>query len=239
MLTVMTAVLIIDFALKLWATAHLPYLHETTGVFGVGFFLVFNRRPSYDIGQVALTQTMLVALKFLTLGYLGFRLRGWWRGVGLGLVLGGAAANISNWIVTRAVVDFLVMPWATVNPADLSILLGTAVIFAGWAVRGLGLIRHQPAAVGRQPIQRLRSTLAFSAARLKRGIGVAKVPHTPVLRSALQLVPEGHRASRHESEHGSAVAARAGGRLLYSNRSGLAVSEVGSVNSKVDSATQS
>jgi lipoprotein signal peptidase len=191
MLTVMTAVLITDFTLKLWATAHLPYLHETTGLFGIGFFLVFNRTPSYDIGQVAVTQTMLVALKFLTLGYLGFRLRGWWRGVGLGLVLGGAAANISNWIVTRAVVDFLVMPWATVNPADLSILLGTAVILGGWTVRRLGLIRHQPAAVGRHPIQRFRNALVFSAARLNIGLQVAKMPHTSALRSPLQPVPEG------------------------------------------------
>src|SRR5262249_9067436 len=130
-------------------------------------------------------------------------------------------------------------PWATVNPADLSILLGTAVILGGWTVRGMGLIRHQPAAVGRHPIQRFRNALAFSAARLNIGMEVTKVPHTSALRSSVQPVPEAHPASPHESEYGSEVAAGAGGRLLHSNRSGWSVSEVGSVNSKVEAATHS
>jgi lipoprotein signal peptidase len=198
MLTVMAAVLITDFTLKLWATAHLPYLHETTGVFGVGFFLVFNRTPSFDIGQVAVTETLLAAFKFLMLGYLGFRLRGWLRWVGLGLVFGGAAANIINWIATRGVVDFLVMPWATVNPADLSILLGTATIFVGWAVRGLGLIRHQ--FLRQQAIQRFKSGPALSVARLDRGIEGTDVPRTLALPSVLRPVPEAVHADAHDGK---------------------------------------
>jgi hypothetical protein len=46
-------------------------------------------------------------------------------------------ANVGNWLLTHAVPDFLVMPWATVNLADLLIVTGTAVIGAGWAARAL------------------------------------------------------------------------------------------------------
>jgi hypothetical protein len=57
----------------------------------------------------------------------------------LGLMLGGAMANVGNWVLTHAVVDFLVMPWATVNLADLLIMTGAAVVCAG---RGAQVLRH-------------------------------------------------------------------------------------------------
>jgi lipoprotein signal peptidase len=139
MLWVATAGGIGDIALKLWAVSQLPYLAQTRGPFGVGLLLVFNRTPSYDFEQVAPGQTLVVVIKFLVLGYLGWRLKGWWRSLGLGLILGGAVANVGNWLVTHAVADFLIMPWATVNLADLLIVVGTTVIFAGWAAR---VVRH-------------------------------------------------------------------------------------------------
>jgi lipoprotein signal peptidase len=139
MLGVATAAGIGDIALKLWAVSQLPYLAQTRGPFGVGLLLVFNRTPSYDFEHVALSQTLVVVIKFLVLGYLGWRLKGWWRSLGLGLILGGAVANVGNWLVTHAVADFLVMPWATVNLADLLIVVGATVIFAGWGGR---VVRH-------------------------------------------------------------------------------------------------
>jgi hypothetical protein len=48
-------------------------------------------------------------------------------------------ANVGNWLVTHAVADFIVMPWATVNLADLLIVVGATVIFAGWGGR---VVRH-------------------------------------------------------------------------------------------------
>ena len=139
MLGVATAGGIGDIALKLWAVSQLPYLAQTRGPFGVGLLLVFNRTPSYDFEHVALGQTIVVVIKFLILGYLGWRLKGRWRSLGLGLILGGAVANVGNWLVTHAVADFLIMPWATVNLADLLIVVGATVIFAGWAAR---VVRH-------------------------------------------------------------------------------------------------
>jgi lipoprotein signal peptidase len=139
MLGVATAGGIGDGALKLWAVSQLPYLAQRHGLFGVELFLVFNRTPSYDFEHVVLSQTLVVVIKFLVLGYLGWRLKGWWRWLGLGLILGGAVANVGNWLVTHAVPDFLVMPWATVNLADLLIVVGATVIFAGWGAR---VVRH-------------------------------------------------------------------------------------------------
>jgi lipoprotein signal peptidase len=135
MMGVATAGGIGDVALKLWAVSQLPYLRETHSLFGVGLLLVFNRTPSFSFEHVVIGQTLVVVIKFLALGYLGWRLKGWWRWLGLGLIIGGAMANVGNWLVTRAVVDFLVMPWATVNLADLLIVSGATVICAGWGAR--------------------------------------------------------------------------------------------------------
>jgi lipoprotein signal peptidase len=135
MFTIAVAALFADVASKLWAVSRLPYLHETRGPAGVGLFLVFNRTPSFDLGHVAVASLLLVVTKFVVLGSFGWQLTPGWRALGLGLVLGGAAANAGNWAVTHAVADFLVMPWATVNLADLFILFGSAVVVVGWGVR--------------------------------------------------------------------------------------------------------
>jgi lipoprotein signal peptidase len=148
MLTVAMAGTVADAALKLWAVSHLPYLRETHSLFGVELLLVFNRRPSFDYEHFVIGQGLAVMFKFLALGFLGWRLKGWWRWLGLGLILGGAMANVGNWLFTRAVVDFLVMPWATVNLADLLIVAGAAVICAGSGARVLRhLIRRRCPAV--------------------------------------------------------------------------------------------
>lgn len=133
---------ICDIALKLWAVSQLSYLGDTRRVFGVELSLVFNRAPAFDYEHFVIGQALPVVIKFVALGYLGWRLKGRWRWLGLGLILGGAMANVGNWLVTRAVPDYLVMPWATVNLADLLIVLGAAVICAGWGVRGLRLLRR-------------------------------------------------------------------------------------------------
>jgi lipoprotein signal peptidase len=145
MLGVAAAGAIADVALKLWAVSQLPYLRETRTLLGVELVLVFNRRPSFDYEHLVMGQGLLVVIKFLALGYLGWRLKGWWRWLGLGLILGGAMANVGNWLLTHAVPDFLVLPWATVNLADLLIVTGAAVICAGWGARVLTyLIRRTP-----------------------------------------------------------------------------------------------
>jgi len=85
-------------------------------------------------------------IKFATLAYLGWRLKGWWRWLGLGLILGGSVGNVGNWLLTNAVPDFLVMPWGTVTLADLLVVAGAAVVCAGWGARVLThLIRARPA----------------------------------------------------------------------------------------------
>jgi lipoprotein signal peptidase len=140
MLGVAAAGGIADVALKLWAVSELPYMRGTHGLFGVELYLVFNRTPSFDYEHFVISQALPVVIKFLALGYLGSRLKGWWRWLGLGLILGGAIANVGNWAVTGAVPDFLVMPWATVNLADLLIVIGAVVICSGWAARGLCLL---------------------------------------------------------------------------------------------------
>jgi lipoprotein signal peptidase len=152
MLAVATAGAVADAALKLWAVSHLTYLRETPTRFGVELLLVFNRTPSYDYEHFVISQALPVMIKFLALGYLGWRLRGWWRWLGLGLILGGAMANVGNWLLTHAVVDFLVMPWATVNLADLLIVTGAAVICAGWGARVVShLIRRARPVVSENP----------------------------------------------------------------------------------------
>jgi Signal peptidase (SPase) II len=60
------------------------------------------------------------------------------------LILGGAIANVGNWLLTHAVVDFLVTPWATVNLADLLIVAGAAVICAGWCRRVVSHLWRRP-----------------------------------------------------------------------------------------------
>jgi lipoprotein signal peptidase len=151
MLAVATAGGIGDVALKLWAVSQLPYRRDTHSLFGIELFLVFNRTPSFDCEHFVIGQALPVVIKFLAFGYLGCRLKGWWRWLGLGLILGGGIANVGNWLVTRAVPDFLVMPWATVNLADLLIVFGAAVICVGWGARGLSLLtRAALHAVGRK-----------------------------------------------------------------------------------------
>jgi lipoprotein signal peptidase len=160
MLGVATAGGIGDILLKVWAVSKLPYRSETHGLLGVDLLLLFNRTPSYDFEHVVLSQSLAVMTKFLVLGYLGWRLKGWWRWLGLGPILGGVVANVGNWLVTHAVADFLVMPWATVNLADILIVVGATVILAGWGAR---ILRHlsaraRPAMTGR-PTSRNRRQL--------------------------------------------------------------------------------
>jgi hypothetical protein len=65
-------------------------------------------------------------------------------------------ANVGNWLFTRAVPDFLVMPWATVNLADLLIVTGAAVICAGWGARVLThLVRRTRPVMRKSPPSRV------------------------------------------------------------------------------------
>ena len=174
MFTIAMAVLVADVASKLWAVSQLPYLHETRGPAGVGLLLVFNRTPSYDLGHVAMASLLLLVIKFLVLGYLGWRLRGRWRAIGLGLILGGAAANAGNWVVTHAVADFLVMPWATVNLADLFIVLGSAVV-----VIGSGTQAHAHYTAGTLKVRRRLSGKSVSTKDFRSCTSTFSRPATP------------------------------------------------------------
>jgi lipoprotein signal peptidase len=148
MLGVATAGAAADAVLKLWAVSELPSLRQTPTFLGVELLLVFNRRPSFDYEHFVIGQALLVLIKFVALACLGWRLKGRWRWLGLGLILGGTMANVGNWLLTHAVPDFLVMPWATVNLADLLIVMGAAVICAGWAARALTPLIQQGAELG-------------------------------------------------------------------------------------------
>jgi signal peptidase II len=134
-LLVASAVFLLDAVTKFWAASSLPYLQEIRSVAGLKLGYVLNRSPSFAVGQVAVQRALLVAAKFAVLLGLGWRLHGWLRTVGLGLIVGGAIGNLTSWVVGRAVVDFLVMPWATVNLADLSILIGSGFVVVGVATR--------------------------------------------------------------------------------------------------------
>jgi signal peptidase II len=187
MLGVATAGAVADVAVKLWAVSQLPYLRATRTIFGVDLVLVFNRTPSFDYKHLVIGQTLLVMVKFVALAYLGWRLKGWWRWLGLGLILGGAIANVGNWLLTRAVPDFLVMPWATVNLADLLIVTGAAVICAGWGARVLTrLIRRRRRlildlrhcrfmAAAKDSVHAPLPTLAASPQAADQALGVAEL----------------------------------------------------------------
>jgi lipoprotein signal peptidase len=181
MLGVATAGAVADVALKLWAVSQLSYLRETPSLFGVDLVLDFNRRPSFDFEHFVIGQALMVMIKYLTLGYLGWRLKGWWRWLGLGLILGGAMANVGNWLLTHAVVDFLVMPWATVNLADLLIVIGAAVIVAGWSTRLLShLNRRTRPVVSENPATHDSHTTPERSQPLKSGSKTAiRLPPSP------------------------------------------------------------
>jgi signal peptidase II len=134
MLLVASAVFVADAVSKLWAVYSLPYLRETRSFAGLELLFVLNRAPSFALGHVAAEQVFLVAAKFLILVWMGWRLTGWYRTVGLGLIVGGALGNLTSWAAGHAVVDFLVMPWATVNLADMAILIGSGIVGVGLLV---------------------------------------------------------------------------------------------------------
>jgi signal peptidase II len=128
---VAAAVLVTDAASKLWAVYSLPYLRRAHAFPGLGFFFVLNSAPSFALGQVSVERVLPVVVKFVLLVWVAWRLTGWYRTVGLGLIVGGSLGNLTSWAVGHAVVDFLVMPWATVNVADVSIVIGSGVVGAG------------------------------------------------------------------------------------------------------------
>jgi signal peptidase II len=132
---VAAAVLVTDAASKLWAVYSLPYLRRAHGLPGLGFFFVLNSAPSFAVGHASVERLLPVVVKFVLLVWAAWRLAGWYRTLGLGLIVGGSLGNLTSFAVGHAVVDFLVMPWATVNLADLAIVVGSAVVGVGVVAR--------------------------------------------------------------------------------------------------------
>jgi signal peptidase II len=137
---VAAAVLVTDAASKLWAVYSLPYLRRAHELPGLGLFFVLNSAPSFAVGQVSVERVALVVVKFVLLVWVAWRLTGWYRSLGLGLIVGGSLGNLTSWAVGHAVVDFLVMPWATVNLADLSIVVGSCIVGVGVVAKLAGCL---------------------------------------------------------------------------------------------------
>jgi hypothetical protein len=90
---------------------------------------------------------------------------------------------VGNWLVTHAVADYLVMPWATVNLADLLIVVGATVIFAGWGAR---VVRHLTRR--RRPVMTGKSTNHDPhRPRTVRAPGTCVEPGDPALPSPTTL----------------------------------------------------
>ncbi|MBW3084393.1 Lipoprotein signal peptidase [Austwickia sp. TVS 96-490-7B] len=135
-----------DQASKVWALTHLQPGVRTPwwGEF-LQWHLIFNPGAAFSIGtDVTWLFTMIQG--GVTVGVIAFssRLRSWWWVIGAGLVLGGAAGNVTDRLIRPPgigvghVVDFLELPhWPIFNVADAAIVTA-AVIIAVATLWGIG-----------------------------------------------------------------------------------------------------
>ncbi len=137
----------LDQATKAWALRALtPGEPEPLIGTVLQLHLLFNPGAAFSLGTnvtpvfAAIQATVVVAILVIA-----WRVRSWWWGLGLGLVLGGAAGNLTDRLFRPPgfahgwVVDFLQLPnWPVFNIADSAICVA-AVVLAIASFRGIGL----------------------------------------------------------------------------------------------------
>jgi signal peptidase II len=129
---VAAAVLAADQATKSWALAHLAD-HSVHVVWTLRLSLSFNSGIAFGLGQgLAPLLVVLAVVVLAVLVGMGRSLTGASTVVALGLVLGGAAGNLTDRLVRHhggAVVDFIDLRWWPVfNVADAAITCGAALM---------------------------------------------------------------------------------------------------------------
>jgi signal peptidase II len=141
---VAAAVLLTDRITKVWARGSLPGRPPITLIPGVldlsfttnrgGAFGLFGGAAWLFFGATVVVCGVIV--------YASLALPGWLGAVGLGLVLGGAAGNLTDRLVNRGplsghVVDFIHLHgWPVFNVADSSIVVGAVILVASSVLRG-------------------------------------------------------------------------------------------------------
>ena len=138
LLTVATALLIVDQLSKIWATSALDDGRVIEGVFGAQLRLVFNTGSAFSLGSSfgPLFGVLAIAVA-ISLWWVVRPISDRWVLVGLGLVQGGAIGNVldrmfrdGDGFLGGAVVDFLEVGdwWPVFNIADVGIVVGGFLI---------------------------------------------------------------------------------------------------------------
>jgi lipoprotein signal peptidase len=127
------AVVVADFGSKAAITTSQPLRRLP--------FVLPVQNPGYFLGAGSGLAPGLVSLALLLL--VGWRLiaklqMGAASALGVGLVLGGCLANVSERLVRGAVTDFIRMPWIVLDAADLAVLTGLVLL----AVERLSRLLH-------------------------------------------------------------------------------------------------
>lgn len=141
------AIIIVDQLSKLWMLHHLQYLQPMVLLPFLNFMLAFNAGAAFSfLGSAGGWQiylfsgiSLLIAALFVAWLYQTPRAY-YWRGMALGLIIGGAIGNCIDRIRLNYVIDFIdfhIKGWhfATFNIADSAITVG-AIFFI------ISLCRH-------------------------------------------------------------------------------------------------
>jgi signal peptidase II len=130
---------------RLTTALALDHLHDVRHVWGpFGLALTFNSGFAFSLfSGRALFVTLLLSVGVVVLAVVVSRVRTTAQAVGGGLVLGGAAGNLSERIVGShqgQVPDFITLShWPTFNVADACVTVGVVVVIATM------LFGHEPA----------------------------------------------------------------------------------------------
>lgn len=155
MVAVVSLVVVLDQLTKWWALSSLEGSPPVEVFWTLRFRLVFNRGTAFGLGSrfgplIAILGVVIV----IFLARAGGTLAGRFARLSLGLVLGGAIANLADRIFRDGtgflggkVVDFLDLQWWPVfNVADMAITGGAVLLFlAAWKDTGLDAEGDQPA----------------------------------------------------------------------------------------------
>lgn len=151
---VATVVVLTDQATKWWALRALDGGRSIDVAWTLRFRLIFNSGTAFGFGsRFAPVIAILAVVVVVVLLRAGGAVEGTWTRLSLGLVLGGAMANLldrslraGGGFLGGAVVDFIDLRWWPVfNLADSAITVG-AVLLALTAWRDPGLVTPAPQA---------------------------------------------------------------------------------------------
>lgn len=119
---------------RVTTTLAVDHLHDVRHVWGpFGFALTYNSGFAFSLfsGRGALV-TILLCVGVVVLAFVVAQVRTWPLAVGTGLVLGGAAGNLSERIVGNVggqVPDFITLrDWPTFNVADACVTVGVIMV---------------------------------------------------------------------------------------------------------------